>query len=231
MDNKITDFVPASLLAQAITQGIDLDKIKDLIQLKNETDSLQAKREYISAMADFKIDTPKIIKDLVNPLFNSRYSSLSNLVTPINKHLANFGFSARWDYRQTSDTITVTCILMHESGHQESATLTGPKNIAGSENPLHQIKSTTTYLRGATFEAVTGIALTDQRDDDDGNNANIKHINKDQLNRVIALLNKTNTDENKLLNYLNVNSLEEIPETSFNTAIGLLDKKLAGKNK
>jgi hypothetical protein len=81
--------------------------------------------------------------------------------------------NARWDVEQGT-SIKVTCILSHAMGHSERVSLSGPPDESGAKNKLQQIKSTLTYLKGATFEAVTGVATIPGNLDDDGNAAGKK---------------------------------------------------------
>ena len=50
-----------------------------------------------------------------------------------------------------------------------------------AKNPLQQVKSTMTYLKIATFEAVTGIASRAGNQDDDGNGAGDKEKTEKEL--------------------------------------------------
>lgn len=161
---------PADLLRMAVEGGADLDRLERLMALKDQWDRGEARKAYMEAIAAFKANPPDVMKDKKNNQYNSYYTTLANLVNTVNASLAPHGLSANWDIKQ-DDKVTVTCVLSHVMGHSERVSMTGPLDTSGSKNVLQQIKSTVTYLRGATFEAVTGIASREFNADDDGNSA------------------------------------------------------------
>lgn len=161
---------PADLLALAVSQGADLDRLERLMELKERHEANEARKAYHEAVAAFKANPPKVYKDKENKQYGSRYSTLANMVNTVNSALSVHGLSARWDSDQSSQ-IKVTCILSHVQGHSESVSLAGPADTSGSKNSLQQIKSTLTYLKLATFELVTGVASEEGNLDDDGNGA------------------------------------------------------------
>lgn len=156
---------PMAMLAVAVQKGMDVATIKDLMDLSDRWEKNEARKAYAVALAEFKADPPTVYKDKKNAQYDSMYTTIGNLVNTINVSLSAHGLSARWDIDQTSG-IKVTCVLTHKAGHSESVSMSGPPDDSGKKNPLQQIKSTVTYLKIATFEAVTGIASADGSDDD-----------------------------------------------------------------
>lgn len=164
---------PMQMLAIAVERGDDLDKLRQLMDLRDRWEATEAKKAYVAAFADFKRNMPDVVKDMLNKQYGSDYSSLANLVNTVNRALGEYGLNARWEPEQ-SDTIAVTCILTHVDGHSEKVTLKGPPDTTGQKNALQQIKSTLTYLEGATFQAITGVVARSASKDDDGNGAGRK---------------------------------------------------------
>lgn len=159
---------PMSMLAVAVQRGMDVATISGLMALNKEWEANEARKAYAEALALFKADPPTVIKDKKNTQYDSMYTTIGNLVNTINTALSKHGLSARWDIDQEK-SIKVTCILTHRAGHSERVSMSGPADDSGKKNPLQQIKSTVTYLKIATFEAVTGTASADANVDDDGN--------------------------------------------------------------
>jgi len=162
---------PLEMLNAAVERGDSIDKLERLMGLNDRWEAAQAKKAFLDAKAEFKKNAPAVLRDKDNKQYNSKYVSIGNLVNTINAALAQYGLDASWGYEQGDHTIKCTCTLTHTQGHKESVTLGGPPDVSGQKNPLQQIKSTTTYLRIATFEAVTGIATREGNADDDGNGA------------------------------------------------------------
>lgn len=162
------DSSPMNMLAVAVQKGMDPATIKSLMDLRDRWEAGEAKKAYVDAMAAFKADAPTVTKDRDNKQYGSKYTSIGNLVNTINSALSAHGLSANWNIDQTNG-IKVTCTLTHRLGHSESTSMVGPLDTSGQKNPLQQVKSTVTYLKIATFEAIVGIASSDGNADDDGN--------------------------------------------------------------
>lgn len=165
---------PMQMVAVAVERGHDIQQIEKLMDLADRHEKNEARKAYYKARAAFAANPPKVIKDKVNRQYGSPYSSLENFVSTVAAGLSPHGLSACWTFDQSGGTISVTCVLTHERGHSEDVTLSGPPDTSGQKNSLQQIKSTLTYLKLATLEAVTGIASVVGNVDDDGNGAGRK---------------------------------------------------------
>lgn len=216
---------PMEMLNSAITRGDSLDKLERLMDLSDRWEKAQAKKAFIEAKAAFKASAPVITKDKTNNQYNSRYASIGSVVNAVNEALSKHGLDADWQFDQ-SNGIRVTCILTHVAGHSESVSLVGTPDTSGAKNPLQQIKSTLTYLKLATFEAVTGIATKEGNRDDDGNASGVaSFISDEQVEELTALITETKTDIAKFLEIGQVESLSDIPAANFGKAKALLEQK------
>lgn len=185
---------PSHLLAMAVEQGADLDKLEKLMALQDRWEAGEAKKAFNEAVAAFKKNPPRVSRDKENKQYGSRYSSLANLVNTVNAGLSEHGLSARWDISQEQQ-ISVTCILSHVRGHSERVTLKGPPDTSGAKNSLQQVKSTLTYLKGATFEAVTGVASDEYNLDDDGNGATTSAPDQSVVSEWLEVIADCSTQE------------------------------------
>lgn len=186
----------------------------------------QARRAFIEAKAAFKATAPTILKDMENKQYKSRYSSIGNVVNTLTEALSKHGFDAKWEFDQGNASISVTCILTHREGHSERVTLAGPPDTSGQKNPIQQIKSTTTYLKLATFEAVTGIASKEGNADDDGNGAgNDGPITDEQVNELIALADEVGANKMLFCKFYKIESFADIRASKFEDAKKALNAK------
>jgi len=168
---------PNAVVIMAMQKNYTPELIEKMMALQERNDANEARKAYYQAVADFKMNPPKILKDKENSQFSradkkSMYVSLGNLVQTVNPALGQHGLSASWEINQAEKMVKVSCKLSHRLGHSETVTMEAPPDVSGgnAKNPIQQIKSTITYLRAATFEAVTGLAATDDANtDDDGN--------------------------------------------------------------
>lgn len=169
--SQLVHMTPLESVQMQIADCTDLTRLEKLMELEANWRAAAAKRSYVAAFANFKRNMPDVVKDMLNKQYGSDYSSLANLVNTTNKVLGEYDLNARWDPDQSGGTIKVTCIMTHADGHSERVSLVGPPDTSGQKNPLQQIKSTLTYLEGATFQAITGVVARSASADDDGNGA------------------------------------------------------------
>jgi hypothetical protein len=155
------------LQARIIREG-DIEKMKQLMELEKTWREDQAKQAFVEAMAAFKAESIRITKDKENKQYKSMYTTIGNLVDTVTPFLSRHGLSAGWEVSQDK-AIRVTCTITHRLGHSKSVSMEGPADTSGAKNPLQQIKSTVTYLKIGTFEAICGLASVEGNLDDDGN--------------------------------------------------------------
>lgn len=225
------DKTPQDIISLALSSNADLVQVEKLLELKAVWEAQEAKKAYVEAMSRFKQDPPVVSKDKSNKQYNSKYTSLGNLVNTVNPKLSEHGLSASWDIEQNG-IIKVTCKLTHKLGHSESASASAPVDTSGSKNAIQQIKSTITYLKAVTFESICGLASTDANFDDDANCVQTEVITEQQLSILRDNINDTGADEAKFCAYLQVSSLESLPKSKFNQAVeALKSKKKKGSKK
>lgn len=169
---------PSQLLAMAVQQGADLDKLEKLMALQERWEASEARKAFQSAMAGFKAEPIEIGKNK-RVSFTTRdgettsysHAELSDVTAAVGPALSKHQLSYRWNIEQANGGITVTCVLTHVLGHSESVTMTAPPDASGKKNAIQQVASTTTYLQRYTLLAITGMSTKGQ--DDDGRAAEI----------------------------------------------------------
>lgn len=163
---------PADLLAIAVNQGADLDKLEKLMALQERWEANEARKAFTAAMTGFRSEPVDIYKTK-NVSFsgtNYNHAELSDVTEAINPALARHDLSFRWDVQQhDSNAVTVSCVLTHIAGHSERITMTAPPDDSGKKNRIQQIASTVTYLQRYTLLAITGMSTKGM--DDDGRGA------------------------------------------------------------
>lgn len=165
---------PADIVLYAMQKGADIAQIEKFMDLQMKWEADQARKAFVSDMAEFKKDPPKITKDKSVGYTNKdgtftgyHHATLGNVTGAIVEGLARHGFSHRWDTdQQQGGQIVVTCILTHKQGHSERTTLSAGRDDSGKKNSIQQMASTVTYLQRYTLLSATGVATNDQVDDD-----------------------------------------------------------------
>lgn len=211
----------------AIETKADLVTIEKFMDLRERWEKNEARKAFHVAMAAFKANLPTVVKDKTNLQYKSKYASEDALLNTINPELSKQGLSASFEFPPNEkDKITVICHITHSKGHRESVSLSGPVDGSGAKNPLQQIKSTTTYLRKATFEAALGIASSENDADDDGNGATT-YISDKQKSTLVDMFNSLELTEGQKTNFFKLVSVEKddfdkIKEVDFQKAMNAL---------
>ena len=215
--------------------NFDVEKLRELRAIQKEWDAEQAKKAYDDALARVQAVMPIVAKNKHtnfgegNKEVDYWYADYGALVDAVKAALAAEGFS--YDHKIVQEIagegqrITVTCSLKR-GGHSESVTMFAPPEGSPGMNIIQKIKSTTTYLKRATLEAVTGAATAD--DDDDGRgfsqSALIGASEFAFLNAEIAEIGDA-LDLPKFLEYLGAESIEELHAADFGKAKTALEAK------
>lgn len=168
---KVVQVSPIQAIQQLTAAGIGVEDLKQMLALQKEYEAHEARKAFYSAMSEFKRNPPIVIKDMMNAQYGSDYVSIGNMVNTVNEELGKHGLTARWTFTDTDSGISCKCILAHKLGHEEFVVISGPIDQSGKKNPLQGRKSTRTYLKLETFEAITGMASVSGNVDDDGNSA------------------------------------------------------------
>lgn len=163
---------PAALLAMAVQQGADIERLEKLMALQERWEANEARKAYNAAFSAFKDEAVRIIKNKQvtdGPLKNKKYAELFAVVNAVTPALSKHGLSASWKLtKDEKDWIEVTCTLTHAGGHCEAVSMGGPPDAGGAKNAIQARASTVSYLERYTLKAITG--LSEQEDDNDGGN-------------------------------------------------------------
>lgn len=219
---QVSSESPMKMYEIALSKGADIEQLERMLAFQEKYDAVQAKKAFVEAMALFKSKPINIVKDKTNSQYRSKYVSLGNLVNSVLPAMSECELSHRWDIDQSSG-VTVTCIVTHSLGHSESTTMTAPPDKSGSKNPIQEIKSTITYLKAATFEGIMGLASTDANIDDDGNGAaSVQYISEKQVSTITDMINAHYRNPKQFLDWLGVQSVEQIPANQYGRAMSAL---------
>lgn len=230
----------------AMESGRGMEQLGQLMDLQMKWEANRAHKAYTSAMAAFKAEPIRIIKDKLvefttrdGDTTSYRHATLANVVDAVVGGLGKHGLSHRWDVDQTGQQIKVTCTITHRDGHSESVSMSAAPDASGKKNQIQQVASTVTYLQRYTLMSLCGVASSDMQDDDGRgyDSKEVEYIGEEQLNVLTDLVAhylpvKAKADE--FLKFLSKNtghditSLGVIPSACYEYAHEQL-KKLAAK--
>lgn len=169
LNNVVT---PVQLLQMAVSQGADLDKLQQLMDLQQQWEENEARKAYHAAVAEFKTESIQIMKNKRVSFDTSAgktkydHATLDHILEITVPILAKYGLSHSWNPVNNDDTsITVSCILTHSLGYSQRVHLTSFPDDSGKKNNIQRMASAISYLERYTFLAITGLAAKDQDDD------------------------------------------------------------------
>jgi len=234
---------PAALTRLALSCGQSLADIEKMLELQIKYEENEARKAYFDAVANFKAEAPRVTKDKYNKWFESWYTSLGNLLDTYNPILGKHGLSISFPIlsvpEQAKGSMTVECKLSHAMGHSESISMTSPIDQAAigkssgqrSRTPIQDIKTTFTYLRSATCEAILGVAGSEAGSaDNDGNTTRkqpeVKCINEAQVKTIESLMIRTDINTKVFFKSLKVIEIKELPAKGFSGAMNILNARL-----
>lgn len=151
------------LMELAISSDADVSKLEKLMDLQERYEANEAKKAYVSAMAEFQRKRPIIKKNKTG--HNYKYASLSQIESQIKSVLTECGLSYRFEQSHHGNEIQVACIVTHVLGHSERTMMSAEADTSGSKNAVQAIGSTNAYLQRYTLIGALGITTADEDDD------------------------------------------------------------------
>jgi hypothetical protein len=217
------------ILALMQKPDLDTDKVMQLFEIQERYDAKVAREAYYEAITRFRGIASDVdynrkakFKDV-----QYGYATLRHMLKTVTPALEQCGLTPTWSTGVTeTGGVLVTCYINHRLGHSESTSLAAERDNSGSKNSIQAVKSTVSYLRRITLEAMLGIAA-DEKDDDDGRGgeepklataADIKSLN--------ALIKKANADVPKFLQAFSIAAIEELPLSQVARATAVLNRKI-----
>ena len=226
---------PMMLISKGMEQGTAIEDMAKLFDLQLRYEDNEAKKAYHKAVSAFKSESITIIKDKHVSFPTSKgkteydHARLGQIVKTVVPFLAKHKLSHRWNFDQPEGKVQVTCVLSHELGYSESATLTAAKDESGGKNAIQAMSSSVSYLERYTFLGVTGLAAEDQ--DDDGSGAEqpkVEVISETQNYDLIAFLKEVGANEQGFCAHFGVSDVALLPVSKYKTACAMLEAKRKG---
>jgi ERF superfamily protein len=222
-EQQVVAVDPMQLLAVAVQQGADIDKLEKLMALQERWEANNARKAFTVAMAKFKESPPKIVKDkeVSFGTTNYKHAELDQVTEKIAAALSAVGISHRFAINQADNKITVHCVLTHALGHSETTSLASAADTSGNKNGIQAIGSAVSYLQRYTLLAATGLATG--LEDDDGKGADpVKVIDDKQLSELRDWLASVGRSERKLAEHFKIKSIELLPAKLFDDALAVV---------
>lgn len=177
---------PAQMITALIEKpDVDLDKVEKLFEIQERYEANEAKKAYFAAVNRFQEAAPAIYfdKEVNYSGVEFSFASLAGILKTIRPVLADCGLTLTFRTGTTdAGNPVVSACLTHELGYGEDTTLSAPPDTSGKKNPIQAVRSTVSYLKRLTAEALLGLAA-EHDDDDDGQQAHGPHDPHEQFQK------------------------------------------------
>jgi hypothetical protein len=209
----------------AMNPDLPIDRLEQMLAMKERMDAQEAEQQFNAAFAAASAEIPSI--PLNGKGHNGRpYATLKDIVAKTRPTLAGHGLSLSWDVATADGKVTVTAILSHVGGHTRRSEIILPADTSGSKNPVQAIGSTQTYGQRYTAQAILGLSLGDDVEDD-GAGGSGATVTDEQQATLRDLLAQSGADEGKFLAYFRVEDLADLPAKAYANADAMLRRKIA----
>lgn len=132
----------------------------DKANVMNRSESIE---NLAKAFVKFQSEVTNPANTADNPFFKSKYAPLNEVLNLVRPILTKYGLSIIQSPSAQGDSVTVTTIILHESGEWIRL---DPLTLKADKNTAQGIGSAITYARRYALSAALGIS---SEDDDDGN--------------------------------------------------------------
>lgn len=162
---------PMQMLGHAVQQGMPIETLRELMQLKKEWEADEARRQFNEAFAAFKAEAIVIVKNTEikeGPLKGKKHANLFDVVSAVTPKLSAHGLTIAWKLtKDEKDWLEVTCTLRHSAGHFENVSMGSGPDMGPGRNSIQARCSAKTYLERYTATAILGLAAENADDDGD----------------------------------------------------------------
>jgi len=230
-ENEIVPAKQTDLIMTAIQNKYQPEFIEKMMALQERFEANEARKAYHQAMAEFKKEPPKILRDkdveytAQGKKAKWSHADLGVAAAQINKSLSENDLNSTWKTEQLENgNIKVTCIITHKYGHSEETFLIAPPDTSGSKNAIQAIGSTVFYLERYTLFAATGIAPVGMDDDGQTSGAG-ESINDQQFSSLTDMMNEVQANEKGFLKFFKIDNLGSLPAKRYDEAWEMLEAK------
>lgn len=149
--------------------SVDIDKMERLIAMQERVQARDAELAFNMSFAEMQPELPSITKG--NQIVHkgqviseyAEWADISKIVTPI---LSAHGFSLSFKSDNDGKMVTVTAVLRHKLGHQDTSSLPLPLDTSGAKNAVQSVGSTISY--GKRYTGCPLLNIVTEGEDDDG---------------------------------------------------------------
>lgn len=216
---------PMDLLAAAVAQDIDENKLEKLMELQERWEANLARKAFTAAMADFQANCPTIRKSGAADRY--LYAPLDEVLRTIRPHLDAAGLSVRFNTETQDGAIKAICTVSHRDGHEEISEFIAPVDPNMKVNASQRVGSANSYAK--RYSLMNALNLVASEYDDDARLAGTITITDEQAATIRDHIEALEINEARFLQYLKCLTVDDIPADKYDRAMKAIDRKRSQK--
>ena len=220
-----------ALIREAIAAKADPAQLRELLAVRREWESDEARKAFNHAVAEFQRRCPIVEK--ADDAYGKKYARMDRIWREVRGLLTELGLSVTWQTCELRDKLCrVEGQLRHRDGHGEKLVqdVPLPDQLKG-QNEAQRMGSASTYAKRYALCAALGIVTGD---DDDGHRAGTQYVTHDQAQAVAELIDAARGvngfAEDTFWKWVGVESKQpqDIPAGRFLDVCAALRRKIGG---
>lgn len=207
----------------------DLSKLERMLEMKEKVDAQRAKAAFDAAFARASAEFPEIPLRGENKHQKTRYALLKDILSSVRPILSRHGLALSFSTEVDDSSVTVTAELSHEGGHSKRNSIPLPRDAGAGRNAVQAVGSSQTYGQRYTAQAILGLSLGEDTEDDGAGAAGRVTITEAQFHILRGLIEAAGISEETVCQAEKVSALHELPATRFDTVRGKLETTIKNK--
>lgn len=204
---------------------VDVSKLERMMDLYERVVAQKAKASFNAALARMQPDLPAI--DKRGKSNNGAYGLWEDIQGGIQPVIAKHGFALSFKTAVTPEAVTVTAILRHEDGHDDSTEIALPIDKSGSKNNVQAVGSSVSY--GKRYAACALLNIRVGGEDDDGKAAGFgEAVSEEQAANIRAIIEEAHADARLFCQYFKIEAIPDLPAERYQDAVRMLEQKRRG---
>lgn len=209
--------------------AVDVDKLRQLMELREKAEIRQAERDFNDGMNAAQTEMGRVRADATNPQTRSKYASYPALDRALRPVYTAKGFSLSFNTEEggPADHVRVVCYAS-AFGHTRKYHIDMPSDGKGAKGgdvmtKTHAAGSAVQYGMRYLLKMIFNIAVGE---DDDGNAASgpVVAITQDQADKLTDRIESVGADRKKFLAFFEIEKVIDLPAKRHGEASTMLDK-------
>lgn len=218
-----------ALIREAIASGKSPEYLRELLNVRRDWETDEARKAFNYAIAEFQRRAPIIAK--ADKAYDKAYARLDRIWREIRPLLTELGLSVTWQVCELRDQVChVEGQLRHKQGHGErlAQDIPMPELIKG-QNKAQQMGSASTYARRYALCSALGIVTGE---DDDGHGAGGTLVTAEQAQELSELVRAARGvdgfNEKAFYGYAGTEDMGALPQARYADVVAALKRKIGG---